>query len=390
MIENPGVLVIGGDHSGLGILTSLNKRGISTCLVDYEFSIGRFSRYTEMSFKCPHISDEKRFLEFLKDLATKNNLEGWVICAYNDETIYFLSRHKSELEQYYRIPTPDWEITRLIYDKKLTYQIAEEVGVPTPKTICPDTIDELMELDLSFPLIIKPSVKANFYNKVKRKALRVENREELRTLYERICEVIPASEVMIQQLISGGPLNLFSFCPLFKDGQVLAYVTARRTRQHPMDFGHATTFAETVDIPELEELGTRMLSAIDYYGVAEVEFMRDPLDGEFKLIEINGRFWGWHTLTGAAGVDMPYLLYRDMIGEEVGNHPFIEGVKWIRPITDTPTAAFEILKGKLKLVDYLTSVRGKKEIAPAFSIKDPVPFLIEFMMLPYLWKNRGF
>ncbi len=87
-----------------------------------------------------------------------------------------------------------------------------------------------------------------------------------------------------------------------------------------MDFGRATTLAETVDIPELEVLGSRFLLAAGYEGLAEVEFMLDTRDNTYKLLEVNPRVWGWHTLAGRAGVDLPFLFYQDVVGEHDGRH----------------------------------------------------------------------
>ena len=42
-----------------------------------------------------------------------------------------------------------------------------------------------------------------------------------------------------------------------------------------MDFGHASTFAEIVDIPEIKEISEKFLNLIGYYGIGEVEFMQD-------------------------------------------------------------------------------------------------------------------
>ena len=118
--------------------------------------------------------------------------------------------------------------------------------------------------------------------------------------------------------------------------------------------------------------------------------MWDPRDRQYKLIEINPRPWGWHTLAIGAGVDLPYLLYRDMLGEEVTQNGAIpRQAKWIRLITDTPTVAPALLKGRIRLTDYIRSLKGKKQFA-VFSIKDPLPFIVELLMLPYLWKKRGF
>ena len=64
-------------------------------------------------------------------------------------------------------------------------------------------------------------------------------------------------------------------------------------------------------------------------------------------------------------------------------------MKWIRLITDVPTVLSEIIKGRLKIGDYLKSMKGKKEFA-VFALNDPLPFFAELALLPYLWVKRGF
>jgi predicted ATP-grasp superfamily ATP-dependent carboligase len=39
-------------------------------------------------------------------------------------------------------------------------------------------------------------------------------------------------------------------------------MTVRRRRQHPSDFGRASTFVETISLPELAEPSCRFLAAI--------------------------------------------------------------------------------------------------------------------------------
>src|SRR3989304_7406821 len=155
--SSSGALVIGGDFQGLGVLRSLKKRGISTYLIDWEFSIGRFSRQKDKFLRCPEVKNEYIFLNFLKELAQKENLWGWVVYANDDETIRFLSQHKKELERFYKIPVPEWSIINNIYNKILTYQLAREINVATPKTFCPKNLGDLSQLNFEFPVIIKPA-----------------------------------------------------------------------------------------------------------------------------------------------------------------------------------------------------------------------------------------
>ena len=388
-MRKTGVVVIGGDYQGLGVIRSLGRQGIPVYLLDSGACIGVASKFTTKFFRCPSLNDENLFLEFLLSLAEEEKLNNWVVYPTDDETVRVLSINKRLLEKYYNIPTPDWAVSQILYNKKLTYKLAERINIDIPRTVYPKDIGEVSQIDLAFPVIVKPVSQGKFYKKTKKKALKARDKRELIEIYKKTEALIDNSEIMIQEVITGGPENLFSFCSLFKEGIPLAKLVAKRSRQHPMDFGRASTFVETVDIPELEELGTKFLNAINYYGLSEVEFMWDPRDKRYKLLEINARTWGWHTLGGIAGVDFPLLLFKNLMGEEVRSNSFRKGVKWIRILTDAPLGFKEILKGKLMINDYLLSLKGEKEYA-VWSLRDPLPFVMEFLLLPYLWKTRGF
>ena len=391
MQERVGVVITGGDFQALGVLRTFAKKGIPVIMLDSDHCIGKYSRFKKKFFRSPRPSDDQSYVDFLIGLAKRERIDRdrWVIFPNSDETVYVLSKHKNILEEFYRVTTPDWEVIQNVHIKKNTYQLAEEHGIPIPTTYCPETLEELVELGLNYPVVVKPSIRDNFYSKVKSKAYRVNSKEELVKTYEYVCSIIDPSEVLVQEYIPGGPKHLYSFCPFFKEGQVVTSIMARRARQHPMDFGHASTFAELVDIPEIRSIAERFLGLIGYYGFAEVEFMRDPRDGDYKLIEVNPRVWGWHTIAIASGLDLPYLLYQDMIGEQMDVRPPMKDMKWVRLATDIPTVLCEIIKGHLTIGDYLKSMKGKKEFA-VFSLNDPLPFLAEVVLLPYLWIKRGF
>ena len=208
------------------------------------------------------------------------------------------------------MPVPGWEITQKFFDKSNAYRIADENGIPIPRMYTASSLDELLAQDLVFPLVLKPTFKENYYEKTHKKAILVENRDELIAEFNAMIALIPASQIVIQEMLTGGPRNLYSFVTVFDGERAVAGMSARRSRQHPMDFGHATTFAESVKVPEIEELAARFLKAIGYRGIAEVEFMYDDRAQCYKFIEMNGRVWGWHTLAKSAGVNLPLRIVR--------------------------------------------------------------------------------
>jgi len=385
----PGALVFGGHFHGLGCVRSLAARGVQVILLDSENSAGRCSRYLERFYKCPSPLEPDKLLGFLMRLGETRNLADWVIFPTDDETVRFLSLYKSRLESIFKVTTPAWNITRLSYDKTLTYRLAEKIGVPIPKTFYPRSEKELDDPEIPFPAIIKPAVMRSFFRKTGKKAFLAGNRNELIDAYRAARRIIPPSEILVQERIPDVSRNLFSFAPFFKDGRVLGRVVVQRLRQHPMDFGHATTYAVTVELPELERLGTRILRAMNYYGIGEVEFIRDPRDRRFKFLEVNPRIWGWHTVARRAGVNLPYLLYLDQTGETREVKDYRKNIKWFREITDAATVASEWAGGRMTIGEYLASLRGEKELA-MFSWKDPLPFIGELLRLPVLWKERGF
>jgi len=389
MPEKIGAVITGGDFQGLGVLRTLARKGVPIILLDSDYCISKYSRFRKKWFRSPQLSQHQPYVSFLIDLAKREKINGWVIFPNSDEAVYILSKYKDTLKEFYRIPTPSWEVIRNVYIKQETYRVAEKHEIPIPRTYYPKGLAELIELDLDYPVVIKPSIKDHFYTKVKIKAFKINNQEDLTRTYRLVCSIIDPSEVVVQEFIPGGPNHLYSFCPFFKNGKVVTGIMARRARQHPMDFGHASTFAELVDIPELRNISEKFLNLIGFYGIAEVEFMEDPRDGKYKLIEVNPRVWGWHTLAIGAGVDLPYFLYQDMIGEEIKVQPASNGIKWVRLTTDIPTVLLEIMRGNMRIRDYTASMRGTKEFA-VFALDDPLPFFAEIAMIPYLWWKRGF
>jgi predicted ATP-grasp superfamily ATP-dependent carboligase len=164
-------------------------------------------------------------------------------------------------------------------------------------------------------------------------------------------------------------------------------MVVRRWRQRPPDFGRSSTFVETIDLPELEELSERFLSSIDYYGLVEMEYKLDERDGTYKLLDVNPRTWGYHSVGRHAGVDFPLLLYRDQLGEPVAKARAKPGVTWVRLTTDLPTAIPELFSRRLSWRGYVRSLLGV-DVEALFELSDPLPALAELALTPYLYRTR--
>ena len=384
-----GAVVVGGDFHGLGIIRSLGSRGIPLCVVDDEYSIGRFSKYTTFTVRPPTLRKEQETVDFLVEMGKRMNLKGWVLFPTRDEHVAAFSRHKDQLSEVFRVPTPDWEITKWAWNKWNTYSLAQKLDIPIPRTWCPRTLEDIDQIDAEFPLGVKPSVKEDFFYATKAKAWRANNRDELRDLFQKASGHVGANEVLVQEIIPGDGTCQFSSCVFIKDGVAIGTMEAQRWRQHPPEFGRAATFVESIDLPVIVEPTMRFLRAINYYGLAEVEYKLDPRDGKYKLLDVNARTWGFHALGSPAGVDFCYMLYADQVGERVENCRGRSGVGWIRMVTDIPTSLQGIFAGRLDAHTYLRTLRDFK-IESVFNSSDILPSLAEIALIPYLAIKRGY
>ena len=384
-----GGLVIGGDYQGLGIARSLGRLGLPVCVVDDEHSVSRFSRYVGLSARVPDLKDEQRAVDALLTVGRRLGLEGWVLFPTRDETVAALSRHRDVLAEFFRVPTPRWSAVQWAWDKRNTYTLAERLGIPIPRTWYPRNLAGLRDIDAPPPYVIKPAVKEHFVYATKDKAWRADSRAELERLFTSALQVVPPDEVMVQELIPGGGRQQFAYCAFFKDGRAVGQMVVRRGRQHPPEFGRSSTFVETVDVPELVAPSERFLREIEYYGLVELEYKLDPNDGRYKLLDVNARTWGYHSIGWRAGVDFPALLFADQTGGSVRTCRARAGVRWVRLATDVPTAAVMLLDGQLDWRSYLRSLRGF-DVEGSFARDDPLPGLVELAMIPYLAMKRGF
>ncbi len=385
-----GAVVMGGDYQGLGIVRSLGRHNIPVFVIDDERSVSRFSRYATKSVKVKNLRDERQTVEELLEIGTSRGLEGWVLFPTLDEQVATLSRNREELGKIYRVATPGFDAIQWAWDKRNTYRLAKDLGIPIPGTYYPRVIEDLVEFENQpGPFAIKPAIKEHFIYATKAKAWCANNYSELRTQFQRASAIVGPGEVMVQEVIPGGGSQQFSYCAFFREGRAVGKMVARRRRQHPLQFGRASTYVETVDLPILEELSERFLRAINYYGLVELEYKLDARDGKYKLLDVNARTWGYHSLGAHAGVDFSYMLYADQVGLTVTPCTGKSGVGWVRMVTDLPAAGVAILAGDTDINEYVRSLRSSATDA-VFSAHDPWPGIAEIFLLPYLAVKRGF
>jgi D-aspartate ligase len=381
-----GALVLGGDYRALGVARSLGRRGIPVwVLAEAGDHLASASRYVQRRLNWPTDGERAR-VAFLEELADSAGLHGWALIPSGDETAALSARFHQQLELCYTHTVPPWEDFRWTYDKRLTYALAVRMGVRCPHSVWP--IENPLATEISFPAVLKPAVKRSINKLTTAKGWAIRDHGELAQRFAEASSLIDPDLLIVQELVPGGGDTQFSYAALCRDGVPLASLTARRTRQYPADFGRASTFVETVECPEVVAPSLRLLRELRYTGLIEIEYKLDPRDGDLKLLDMNPRVWGWHTLSMKAGVDFPWLLWHLISGQEVPPSRSRLGVRWLRLSTDTPMAVKELLGGRLSMREYRRSLRRPRASA-IFAWDDPVPGLAEIPLLIYVLASRA-
>jgi predicted ATP-grasp superfamily ATP-dependent carboligase len=370
----PGALVLGSDFRALGVVRSLGRRGVPSVLVDSAPRAAWFSRYVRGRARWAGSMRDPGLCDLLLDLARRRGLDGWVLFPMQDDSVELVARHRAALRAAFRVPTPAWPVVRQALDKRLAYSLAAEAGVACPRTWYPGHVRDLARIEVEFPAVLKPACSIALQAAIRRKAFVARSLDELAAQYARAVSLVGSDGLMVQELIPGGGDAQLSVAAYCREGRILVAMTARRSRQYPVDFGLSSSFVEAIELPELFGPTRRLLELMGLSGMVEVEFKRDARDGRDKLLDVNPRAWGWHALCQTCGVDFPYLAYRDALGEPLPEWRVRYGARWRRLLTDLPAALTEVRRGDATALDYLRSFAGRTERS-VLDAMDPLPAL---------------
>lgn len=378
-------------YTGLGIARSLGEHRIPVIGLTAQRGVyGNYTRYAKAVF-CPDSKNEpEALLNFLLELG--KSLSGRsVIYPTRDHDLVFLDRYRAQLEPYFIPLIPESAVLKACLDKWQTYQWARQTEVAAPKCWLIETPDDLRSTlrDITYPCVLKP-LEAHHWRDGHnwqlvggRKAIAISSEQEFLAEYEVIARA--ESRSLVQELIPGGDeCLLIMACYMDRNGEFSAGFNTQKLVQSPEGFGTGC-IVQAADRPELLERTIRMLKAMRYTGIAEVEYKWDAAASEYKLIEINPRPWDQHRLGKSCGTDLAYLAYCDHAGlPKPKTASRVSSEKWIAEDAFLMESLRLLRRRDPKLRRLLAKARGKR-IYAIWSIRDPLPFLVYMVrMIPSL------
>ncbi len=378
--ERPPVLIMNLFYTGIGIARDLSGTGVRLIgLSAHRHGAGNHTRLCEVRFS-PNSQEEPELLvDFL--LRSAAELRGAVIFPTRDFDVLFLDRYRGMLGPHYRLAIPPSASLFKVINKYALVCAAREAGVAVPHSMIVRTPEDLdqVEKEVGFPCVVKPVSShqwregANWEKVGGRKAFLIDSRETLGREYAQVSRA--HRELLVQEWIPGKTEEIVVLGGYVSArSELQAYFTARKIIQSPDEYFGTGCVVRSEDIPDLLEPTRKLLRALDYRGMAEVEYKFDARTREFKLIEMNARHWDQHELGRASGINLSWTAYTDLVGRpsSFGKVPSLP-TTWIAEDPLIRHVLRGLYRRDIKL-GVLCKQVSRPRIYGTFSWRDPWPF----------------
>lgn len=257
------------------------------------------------------------YIDCVIEICKRNKVDA-VICL-NDLELPILAANKARFESIGVFPIVSrQEVINICFDKYLTAEYIESIGLKTPKTFI--NLDEAKSAIsngvLSFPLVLKPrwgsgSIGIEFVNDM----------EELDEVYAMLLKKVKKSilatashgneYILIQQKIDGQEYGMDVMNDFNGNNRGVSVKKKLAMRAGETDK------AKTVDIEEIRLIGKTLGENLKHIGNLDVDVFEKS--GEYYILELNPRFGGGFPFSYEAGVNFPQAIIEWLKGNEIDN-----------------------------------------------------------------------
>ncbi len=306
------VLGIETISSGVAAIRELGERGVPVHGIARWRTPALYSRWLTRGYWLP--KTDAALIELLNRIAECNG--PCFALALTEQDALLLRRAADAGELRNLLPlTPALEQLHLVNDKAAIYRLADQIGIPVPKTWLPQNADDAAAppIDVMYPCILKYANPLRVaplleqHGLVSFKAKYCYSRQEL-------CEILLAhvpvgTYPLVQSYCPGRGLAHMFF--LHKGKSILRFRHLRLLEWPPE--GGVSAVCESLPVEDDDILFTKsetLLKQIGWEGAAQVEYRYDAATGQAWLMEINGgRFWETMSLAYHAGAPFVWLTY---------------------------------------------------------------------------------
>lgn len=328
--------------------------------------------------------DQTAFCAWVADAVAVQDLA--LVLPMTERSLVPLANH-ANLPAAAHLAVPDLATLLQVTDKATTFDIAKRVGVAIPASEAVTTMEclERLRSSVHYPVVLKPTQSVSDGGQSdSRSAFSVAYALTDDELLQQSAVMLAGTPFVLQEHFTGQGVGVEV---LAHEGEILYAFQHRRLHEVPLTGGGSSLRVSEDVAPVLHDAATRLLREMRWTGVAMVEFKWRPESNEYRLMEINGRFWGSLPLAVAAGADFPAMLAALLLeGKRSGFPDYRRGVycrhlardvQWhelVMRSTSSPLA--QIPRGGDVLRDLLLTL-SPRHYFDIQRISDPIPGVLD-------------
>ncbi len=333
--------------NGIKVYIMSNKNNIA---MRYSRFVHKFSYYPDTG------SDLDWIANIIKEIQ-KHDID--IVMPIWEVGVKVLSRHRDNVllkDKLGLLPSYNELNTALNKWDLSTHMVSN--NIPHPKSILLESNnDQLEKVDgLNFPIIIKPLEGFGGGHGIRK----FTTKQAIENYFIKNKFNYPH---IVQEYIEGYDIDCSVLC---KEGNILAFTIQKGNMFGEKEFGPQ----EGLDFlyeNELFKIVEKLIVSLNWSGVAHIDMRYDKNDQQYKIIEVNTRYW--MSLVGSiiAGVNFPYLYCLASLGKSF-KRPTYQLIKYLS------------IKGLIKMIkrdkmflfrlDFIFNNTPLK-----FVLKDPIPLI---------------
>jgi len=361
-------------HGALAVARTLGRLGVPVYAVSEDaYTPLATTRYLKKAFvwdSCP--SDPESFVKAMSSIG-ELIARPTIIIPMDDLSAVFVAENAASLAQWYITPQVQPQLPHQLANKASLHALCAEIGIPIARSVVPRSFDDVRAFTegTKFPVMVKAAEQwlplgDSFVTKA------IYTSEQLL----KFCEPYNfqgSQRLIIQEYIPGDDWICHGYYNAPRNISVT--FTGRKLRGYPPDAG-STAVGLSLDNAVLRSASEKLLKAVAYSGIIDMDWRMDERDGQYKIVDCNPRVGqNFRMFENSAGIDVVRAQHLDLSGRRIDHASPIEG----RLFTVESFYALALLRrmprgvSKQDAGKYLPLKGG--EVA-WWSSDDPVPFLI--------------
>ena len=300
LVERKRVLILDADgRAGLACVQSLGPPGHEVHVaVRARGSLTESSRWCHAVYLQPPFVPTSGAIDWLTDLDRR--FDFTLVIATTEASLRWMRTFPQDHQLRRKAVLPSDRSIDEALNKELTLARVTQLGIAVaPSRLLEKGAAPQLPRD-GYPLVLKPIIsKVLIGNELI--SLSVAIARDARERDAFLAATLPFTAVQEQAWVPGRGVGVEM---LFDHGRLVWSFIHERLHEWPLTGGASTLRRSAENDPALVEQSRRLLEALEWNGVAMVEWRKSNED-VYHFIEINPRLWGSLPLTIAAGIDIP-------------------------------------------------------------------------------------